>query len=100
MLRIENTSDGRTTTIHLIGHAQSEHLEEITNQIEGCGSKVALDLQEITVVDVHVVRFLGQCEKEGIELLHCPLYIREWISREQPQRRPSRVLPAKNRVRT
>jgi hypothetical protein len=36
----------------------------------------------VTVVDVGVVRFLGQCEREGIGLLHCPPYVREWISRE------------------
>jgi hypothetical protein len=29
------------------------------------------------------VRFLGTCEMKGTELLHCPPYIREWISREQ-----------------
>jgi hypothetical protein len=44
-----------------------------------------LDLDQVTLVDVEVVRFLGTCEKEGTELLHCPPYIREWISREQRQ---------------
>jgi hypothetical protein len=32
---------------------------------------------------VEVVRFLGVCEAEGIALLHCSPYIREWIAREQ-----------------
>jgi len=44
-----------------------------------------LDLDQVTLVDVEVVRFLGRCEKAGTELLHCPPYIREWISREQRQ---------------
>jgi hypothetical protein len=48
-----------------------------------CDPNVTLDLEEVTVVDVEVVRFLGSCEKKGTELLHCPPYIREWISREQ-----------------
>jgi hypothetical protein len=82
MLKLERSSDGERTTIRLIGHAQSEHLGEITKQMGSCGSKVTLDLEEVTVVDVHVARFLGTCEKEGTELLHCPPYIREWISRE------------------
>jgi len=44
-----------------------------------------LDLDEVTLVDVEVVRFLGGCEAKGMTLLHCPPYIREWIAREQRQ---------------
>jgi hypothetical protein len=84
-LRIEQTSDSQTTTLRLIGHFQSEHLEAVTEQMQGGGPRTVLDLDEVTLVDVHVVRFLGTCEEEGTELLHCPLYIREWISREQRQ---------------
>ena len=85
MLKLERSSDGVRTTVRLIGRAQSEHLGVILNQLGNCGPNVNLDLGEVTVVDVHVVRFLGMCEKEGTELLHCPLYIREWISLEQRQ---------------
>ena len=53
--------------------------------MESNGPRTVLDLDEVTLVDVEVVRFLGMCEKEGTELLHCPPYIREWISREQRQ---------------
>jgi len=91
MLKLERSSDGERTTIRLIGRARSEHLGEIANQIGGCGPNVTLDLEEVTVVDVHVVRFLGRCEKEGTALLHCPPYVREWISREQRQRRTNGI---------
>ena len=77
--------------IRLLGRVRSEHLGEITKQIGSCGPNVALDLEEVTVVDVHVVRFLGRCEKEGTELRHCPPCIREWISREQRQRRTNGI---------
>ena len=83
MLKLERSSDGERTTIRLIGCAQSEHLGEITNQMGSCGPNVTLDLEEVTVVDVDVVRFLGTCEREGTALIHCPRYMREWISREQ-----------------
>jgi hypothetical protein len=83
MLKLKRNSDGERTTIRLIGRARSEHLDEITKQMGSCGSNVTLDLEEVTVVDVHVIRFLGTCEVEGTQLLHCPPYIREWISREQ-----------------
>jgi hypothetical protein len=46
------------------------------------GPKVTLDLEDVTIVDVDVVRFLGTCEREGTQLLHCAPYIREWIARE------------------
>ena len=86
MLKLERSLVGERTIIRLIGHARSEHLGEIVNEIGNCGPEVTLDLEEVTIVDVHVVRFLGTCEEQGTELLHCPPYIREWISREQHQR--------------
>jgi len=85
MLKLERLSDGERTVIRLIGRVRSEHLGEITNQMGSCGPKCALDLEEVTVVCVEVVRFLGSCERKGTELLHCPAYIREWISCEQRQ---------------
>jgi hypothetical protein len=44
---------------------------------------VVLDLAEVTLVDVETVRFLCGSEAKGIELRHCPSYVREWIRREQ-----------------
>jgi hypothetical protein len=45
-------------------------------------ARIALDLEEVTLVDIDIVQFLARSEAEGVELLHCPAYIREWISRE------------------
>jgi hypothetical protein len=36
-------------------------------------------ITDVTVVDLQAVRFLRACEAEGLRLLHCPPYIREWI---------------------
>ena len=83
MLRIEKWSDDQTTTIHLSGRIQSEHLEELQAQIGSCSRDTRLDLEEVTLVDRVVVRYLSSCEKGGIELLNCPLYIEEWIRRER-----------------
>ena len=44
-----------------------------------------MDLGEVTLVDVEVVRFLSECEDGGIVLVHCPPYVREWILREQTE---------------
>jgi len=83
--KIERHTDGHHTTLRLIGHLHAEHLEVLKAQMEGNGPRTVLDLDQVTLVDVEVVRFLGTCEKEGTELLHCPPYIREWIAREQRQ---------------
>ncbi len=84
-LKIERHADGQKTTLRLIGHLQAEYLEALKAQIEGNGPRMVLDLDEVTLVDVEVVRFLGGCEAAGIAVLHCPPYIREWISWEQRQ---------------
>ena len=83
MLRIEKNSDGQTTTIRLVGRMQSEHLAELRKQLEA--PRFVLDLDELTLVDLEVVQFLNACEQQGIEFLHCPRYIREWMRRESSE---------------
>ena len=53
--------------------------------------RILLDLDEVTLVDVEVVRFLSECEDGGTVLVHCPLYVREWILRERAEGTQSRV---------
>ena len=81
--KIEREIGEHHTTLRLIGHLQAAHLEALRAQLESNGPRTVLDLDQVTLVDVEVVRFLGTCEKEGTAHLHCPPYIREWISREQ-----------------
>lgn len=82
-LKIERNSSGRTTTLRLVGWLRSRHLDELRAQIEGDGAQIVLNLEDLSLVDVAAVRFLGACESKGIQVLHCPPYIREWISSEQ-----------------
>lgn len=81
--KMEKTCQGRKTVIRLVGRVRSEHLEELKSQLGTNAPLFVLDLTEVTLVDVDVVRFLGSCEREGVTLLHCSPYIREWILREQ-----------------
>ena len=83
ILKIEKKSQGGTTTIRFIGHFQAEHLEELKKQFEDDGPQLVLDLTEVTLVDVEVVRFLGAREANGVKIVHCPRYIREWMARER-----------------
>jgi hypothetical protein len=83
--RIERSSDGARSTIRLVGSVKSEDVSEIAHELETCGPGAALDLEGVTVVGVNVIHFLGERERQGTELLHCPAYVREWISREGEQ---------------
>ena len=88
-LRIEKSFEGGKTIFRVSGGIASEQLEELKAVMAGEGAAVVLDLEHVTLVDVEGVRFLSDCEGQGIELLHCPLYIREWIGREQARSRDS-----------
>jgi hypothetical protein len=81
--KIEKYSDGYVTTVRLIGRMQAEHLPELEKQIKESESKVTLDLEELNLVDVEAVRFLGICEARGDTLLNCSPYIRDWIGKER-----------------
>jgi hypothetical protein len=82
-LKIERISGKRRTRIRLSGAFRSEHLEQVKEEIALGGPRVALDLEELDLVDIEGVRFLNACEAEGISVLHCSPYIREWMSRER-----------------
>jgi hypothetical protein len=85
MLRIEKDSDGCTTRLLLSGRIQSDRIACIQSAMnDGCAHKI-LDLGDITLVDIAAVRFLISCEEEGVELVQCPPYIREWILRERAE---------------
>ena len=82
-LRIERNSRGGSTVLKLIGQIRSSDIEEVTAQLRNGDSPAVLDLDELSLVDAAVVRFLGGCEHSGLELRNCPPYIREWIKREK-----------------
>jgi anti-anti-sigma regulatory factor len=82
MFKMEARLDGRKVVLRLSGRMQATHLEQLRARVDKNMRTVALDLEEVTLVDIDVVRFLGTCESQGIELRHCAPYIREWILRE------------------
>jgi hypothetical protein len=85
MLKIEKDCGKSVTTLRLSGRIESNLIASIRSaMIDGCGRRI-LDLREVTLVDLGVVRFLISCENEGIELMECPLYVREWIRRERAE---------------
>jgi len=85
MLRIEKDSCGCVTKLRLSGRIQSDQIASIRSEMDDdCTSKI-LDLSEVTLVDIGVIRFLISCEEDGVELVQCPPYVREWILRERAE---------------
>jgi hypothetical protein len=78
-LRIDR--EGRR--IRLCGELRSQQLDQVEAEIESCEMSVVLDLRELALVDVESVRFLNSCEENGISVVDCPPFIREWMSRER-----------------
>jgi hypothetical protein len=85
MLRIERDSDGCVTKLSLIGRIQSKHISVVQSAMNAACERTILDLGQVTLVDLGVIRFLISCEDSGVELVQCPPYVREWILRERAE---------------
>jgi len=81
-LKIEIGSDGETAMLRLSGQIDEDHLAAIADELRRHRPRLVFDLAEAALVDRAVVQFLAAREGEGVELLNCPRYIREWIQRE------------------
>ena len=85
MLRIEKHSDGSVSKLRLSGRIESDHIAYVRSAMsDGC-ARTFLDLSDVILVDLDVVRFLISVEDEGIELFQCPPYVREWMLRERAE---------------
>jgi len=81
MLKIERISDVLGTRIRMSGQLRSDQLEHVIAEVKR--GAIALDLEEVDLVDVEGVRFLNTCEAQKIAVLHCSPYIKEWMVRER-----------------
>jgi hypothetical protein len=83
MLKIDIGLEGRGCIVFtLSGRIRSEEAVELRRLVRAEKQSVVLDLREVRLVDRAAVRFLAQCESEGIEIRNPSAYIEEWISRE------------------
>jgi hypothetical protein len=62
---------------------RAEHLAELETQIRESDPHVLLDLEELNLVDIEVVRYLGGCELRGIALMNSSAYVKDWIAKER-----------------
>jgi hypothetical protein len=84
MLRIEWSSNEKSVLL-LSGRIEIEDVAELKRllSLERVGQVIALDLQNVTLIDRDAVGFLAHCEMENMRLDNCPAYIREWIIAER-----------------
>lgn len=86
MLRIEKESDGCVSRLLLSGRIQSDGIDCIRSAMSDVCARKILDLSQVTLVDIAVVRFLIHCEDDGVEFEGCAPYVREWMLRERAER--------------
>jgi anti-anti-sigma regulatory factor len=86
MFKLQRVIESGTVKLIVIGRIDAAALADLRClvRLESAGD-VALDLLEVTLVDSEVVRFLVQCESNGLRLMNCPSYIREWMGRVSGQ---------------
>jgi hypothetical protein len=82
-LKIVKGFENQRAVFRLSGRIRSGDLAEIRELLAGTNERMFLDLQDVTIVDRDVVAFLREREGNGIALMNCPAYIREWISRDE-----------------
>jgi hypothetical protein len=95
MLKIQRKANGRVL-FTLSGRIEAEDIDELRRllELEDTSRKIALDLRDVTLVDRDGVKFLADCEVNGIQLENCPPYIREWIGRESGRARRKKTMNA------
>lgn len=84
-LRIERSSKAELVVLSLTGRMGIEDVAELQRllSLEEIGRRIALDLEDVTLIDRDAVKFLARCEADSIRLENCPAYIREWIGQDR-----------------
>jgi anti-anti-sigma regulatory factor len=83
-LRIQRLDERDEVVFRLAGRIQADQIPELQGLLNSVPDhKLVLDLKEVKLVDLDVVRFLAQSEAEGTRLRNCSAFIREWISQER-----------------
>jgi hypothetical protein len=62
------------------------HLLDLRAEIEQGAQPITLDMDEVDVVDIDGVRLLNECQTQGIQVVNCSPYIREWMLQEKRNR--------------
>ena len=82
-LRIERSVRQGILVFTLSGHIKAEEVAELKALFDADYRKIVLDLRDVRLADRDAVKFLRDCEADGMKLENCPAYVREWMEREK-----------------
>jgi acylglycerol lipase len=83
--RVQRASSDDIVVLMLSGDLVGDHAADLQAVVDAERDQpLVLDLKEAAVVDRAGVLLLAQSESEGVTLMNCPGYVREWIERERP----------------
>ena len=82
-LRIEQSVRQGMIVFTLSGRMKAEEVAELKALFDTDYRTIVLDLRDLRLADRDAVRFLKDCEADGMKLENCPTYVREWIEREK-----------------
>jgi hypothetical protein len=84
--RIDRILTGENVVVLAItGRIREEHVETLRGLLEQEAVPPVLDLQNVMLIDREAVKFLALIEARGCALRNCPLYVREWVTRERTE---------------
>jgi len=76
--RIERLiSEQGPVVIRVSGRIEAEHADTLKKMLGHESGRVAVDLEEVLIVDRDVLGPLAIFEQNGVELRNCPAYVRE-----------------------
>jgi predicted metal-binding protein len=81
-LRIERSARQGFTVFTLSGRMMAEEVAELKALFDVDHRTIVLDLRDVRLADRDAVKFLRDCEADGMKLENCPEYVREWMDRE------------------
>jgi hypothetical protein len=82
--KIERLVGGEDIVVFRVsGRIAAEHVDMLRELLEKEKGQVALDLEEVTIVNREAIRLFVLSETNGVELRNCVDYIREWVARER-----------------
>jgi anti-anti-sigma regulatory factor len=82
-LRIERSVRQGILVFTLSGQMKAEEVAELKELVDADYRKIVLDLRDVRLADRDAVKFLRDCEADGMKLENCPAYVREWMDREE-----------------
>ena len=80
--RIDRVLIEQGLVLRISGRMTGDDLDVLRTALEE-DRVVALDLTEVELIDRDAVTLLARTEGNGIDLRHCPAYIRVWLTRER-----------------